>query len=175
MEIYEVSNMSIMTIIIYREMNTGRSSAAAAVVNGKIFCSGGLLVDSLECYDPSSDVWTRICKLSQDIWRHGAVEINGNFIVIGENYTWALDTTDTKAKWIEKPSMSIPREDFSIAKIHHKIFVCGGSATGKTAVTSINTVEIFDGEVWRDGPMIPTDRHSFPAVAIPMSFTSSLK
>ena len=154
-------------------MNQFRSHAAAAVVNGKIFCSGGF-TKSVEYYDSSSDVWTRICNMPQDLNGHGAVEINGNFVIMGgfkfPNYlkeVWVLDTTEGKAKWIEKPSMTIPRRQFSIAKIYGKVFICGGRGAG-------DSVEIFDGEVWRNGSKMPTSRLYFPAVVIPMEFAKNL-
>ena len=154
-------------------MNRCRSAAAATVVNGKIFCSGYY---SVECYDPSSDVWTLICNMPQKIMGHSAVGIDGNFIVIGGwnftnsylNSVWALDTMDKNAKWIEKPPMSIPRASFTIAKIDNKIFVCGGEG-------GWDEVEIFDGKVWRNGPKLPTPRGRAAAVVVPMEFARSLK
>ena len=161
MEIHEVSNINNIPIIIYREMNQRRSRAAAAVVNGKIFCSGGAGINSVECYDPSSDVWTLICDMPELIWGHGAVELNGNFIVMGGDHqsswqieaeysrnVWELDTTDKNAVWIEKSSMVISRKWFSIAKIHGKIFAWGGHREAG--------VETFDGEVWKNGLEMPT-------------------
>ena len=111
--------------------------------------------------------------------RHGAVEINGNFIIVGEwNYpkyfsnVWALDTTDKNAKWIEKPSTSRIRENFSIAKIDGKVFVCGGKTQQHEALDS---VEIFDGNVWKRGPYMPTYCIGGTAVVIPMQFARSLE
>ena len=64
--------------------------------------------------------------------------------------------------------MPAPREYFGLAKIDGKVFVCGGwGASG--------SVEIFDGEVWRDGPKMPTSRAYAPAVVIPTEFAKSLK
>ena len=178
MEIHEVGSIVNVLIIIYRQMNQCRCDAAAAVVNGKIFCSGWDI--SVECYDPSSDIWTLICNIPQKIHGHGAVEINGHLVVIGGwsgNSTaflknvWALDTIDKNALWIDKPSMSIPRYGFSIAKIDDKVFLCGGyTSEDKT----LDSVEIFDGEVWKNGPKMPTRICDAPAVVIPMSFARSL-
>ena len=165
-------------------MNKFRWRAATAVVNGKIFCSGGICnytpLNSVEYYDPSSDVWILISNMPQEITGHGAVEINGHFIVMGgsinyfqySNKVWALDTRNRNAAWIEKPSMAIPRIHFSITKIHDKVFVCGGRATLREITDSL---EIFDGEVWRSGPRIPTTRWHAPAVVIPMEFARVLQ
>ena len=174
-----MSNMNNMRIIIYREMNECRESSAAAVVNGEIFCSGGRndnILNSVECYDPSSDVWTQISNIPYATSGHGAIEMNGNLIVIGAidggirwKNVWALDTTDKNAKWIKKPPMSRTRMWFSIAKIEDKIFVCGG-----TGADAGYNVRIFDGEVWRNGPNMPISRHWTPAVVIPMEFARYL-
>ena len=187
MEIHEVGNMNHMEITTYREMNESRSSAAAAVVNEKIFCACGWDgrddLNSVECYDPSSDVWTLVCNMPQRIWGHRAVEIDRNFIVMGGtngsasnpqyfNNVWALDTMDKNAKWICKPFMSIPRYQFGIAKIHDEIFICGGQSQ---RIYATDLVTIFDGEVWRDGPKMPTRRSFAPAVVIPMEFIGDLK
>ena len=158
-------------------MNESRFEPAAAVVNGKIFCSGRMFLDSVECYDPSSNVWTLIYNMPLQIWGHGAVEMNGKFIVIGGGSNegllknvWALNTMDENAVWIDIPSMSIRRRWFSIAKIDSKVFVCGGYNK-----KGVDYTEIFDGDVWRNGPKMPTTRAHAPAVVIPMSFARYLK
>ena len=157
-------------------MNECRYKVAAAVVNGKIFCCGGWNkshLDSVECYDPSSDVWTFISNMPRNIEGHGAVEIDGHFIIMGGiggwKNVWALDAMDKNAKWIKKPPMSRTRMWFSIAKIEDKIFVCGG-----TGADAGYNVRIFDGEVWRNGPNMPISRHWTPAVVIPMEFARYL-
>ena len=118
-------------------MNQCQANAAAAVVNGKIFCSGGYMNSSVECYDPSSDVWTLICNMPQKIVGHGAVEIDGNLIIMG-GYSGGYTREDDERK-------------------------------------TLDSVEICDGEVWRNGPKMPTDRYYAPAVVIPMSFARDLE
>ena len=173
MEIHEVGNMNNISLIIYRQMNQCRDNAATAVVNEKIFCAGGFKLDSVECYDSSSDVWTLVCNMPQCMSGHRAVEIDGSFIIVGghNSKVWALDTMDNNAQWIEKPSMSIPRCAFSIAKIDDKIFVCGGNSNGK----AMGLVEIFDGEVWINGPEMPVTRYLASAVVIPTEFAKDFK
>ena len=165
-------------------MNECRLRAAATVVNGKIFCSEH---NSVEYYDPSSDVWTIIDNMPQYTTGHGAVEMDGYFIIMGGwdnktffNNVWALNTTDKNAVWITKPPMSIPRSDFSITKIDGKIFICGGvfKSMGwhRTSLFKVivNDVEIFDGKVWSNGPKLPSHRYSTAAVVIPMEFAKHL-
>ena len=160
-------------------MNHCPREAAAAVVRGKIFCAGGTSwtrLNSVECYDPSSDVWTIICNVPQEIRGYMAAEMNGLFIIMGgdegeEDYSkkvWALDTKNKNAAWIEKTSMSIPHNNFSIAKIHDELFICGG--INRCFGRATRSVEIFDGEFWRNGPKMTANRVQAAAVVIPINF-----
>ena len=208
MEIYEVSNMNNISIIVYRDMNKCRSNAAAAVVNGTIFISGGSdatdCLTSVECYDASSDVWTIISNTPKYISGHRAVEVDGNLIIMGgygvvknneqrsatrmqwygigwapepppkesvkySQSVWELDTRDKDGEWIIKPFMSIPRYDFSIAKVDDKVFICGGWNK-----ECLDDVQILDGGVWKSGPKMPTTRQYAPAVVVPAEFARSL-
>ena len=176
--------MNYTGIIRYRPMNECRGLAAAAVVHGKIFCCGGgvggTFLKSAECYDHSSDVWTLISDMPGPNGGCGIVKMDAHLIVIGGkinrdkdylNSVWILDTTDKNAKWMEKqPFPPRPRCEFSIAKIDDKIFVCGGADMDCAGYE----VEIFDGEVWRNAPALPSSRECAPAVVIPMEFARSL-
>ena len=163
-------------------MNEYRKNVATTVVDGKIFCCGGSdgrkKLDSAECYDPSSDIWTLICKMPEAVRGHGAVTMDKNLVVIGGwiegdclDDMWILDSWDENAEWIEKPKMTFPRGEFSIAKIDGKIFVCGG----KSREDVIDSVEIFDGEVWRSGPKLTTPRYRSTSIVIPADFAKCLK
>ena len=164
-------------------MNECRQLAAAAVVHGKIFCcggsaGGGKFLKSAECYDPSSNVWTLISDMPKPNAACGVVTMDGYLIVIGGKISngkdflssvWVLDAPDNSAKWIERePCLSRPLCHFSIAKIDDKIFVCGGW-------NADDSVEIFDGEVWKNGPKMPTYRKYATAVAVPIELARVLK
>ena len=163
-------------------MNECRSGAAATVIDGKIFCCGGddgrKKLDSAECYDPSSDIWTLIRKMPEAVKGHGVVGMDKNLVVVGGwiegdclDNVWMLDTSDENAEWIKKPNMSLPRGDFSIAKMDNKIFVCGGKP--REGIT--DSVEIFDGEMWRNGPNLITPRRRSASIVIPAAFIKCLK
>ena len=69
-------------------MPTARSSHAAAVVDGKIYVSGGLAAsgnesDALEAYDPVADTWTTLATLSKARADHASVAFNGKLYVFG--------------------------------------------------------------------------------------------
>ena len=69
-------------------MPTARNSHAAAVVDGKIYVSGGLsrraeYLDALEAYDPVADTWTTLASLSEARAFHTSAVINGKLYVFG--------------------------------------------------------------------------------------------
>ena len=177
-----MGNVDDMLIISFREMNECRSGTAATLVKGKIFCCGGWdgekSLNSTECYDPSSDVWTLISPLPLPLYELGASSKAENLIVIGgcsdtgdSRRVWVLDTLDENVKWVEKPRILLERSRFSIAKISYKIFVCGGYSEEGT----IAEVEWFNRKVWRDGPKLPTCLSDSAAVVIPKHFAEYLK
>ena len=75
-------------------MPTARSSHAAAVLDGKIYVTGGNLnghrpgvvleySDALEAYDPVADTWTTLASLSKARACHASVVFNGKLCVFG--------------------------------------------------------------------------------------------
>merc|ERR1712194_766856 len=69
-------------------MPTARDSHAAAVVDGKIYVSGGLAAsgefsDALEAYDPVADTWTLLASLSEARAFHASAVVNGQLYVFG--------------------------------------------------------------------------------------------
>ena len=69
-------------------MPTARDSHAAAVVDSKIYVSGGYAasgetVDALEAYDPVTDTWTTLVSLSQVGACHASVAVHGKLYVFG--------------------------------------------------------------------------------------------
>ena len=159
-------------------MIESRSGAAATVVSGKIFCCGGVSRNSAECYDPSSDVWTLICNMPRISAGCSAAAIGKKLILIGGhtgqkdlNNILMLDTTNSRAKWIEKSPMSRRRSYFSTVQIDNKIFVCGGDSEDET----IDDVEMFDGEVWNNFTKLRTPVWNAPAVVVPTVFVKYLE
>eukprot|EP00964_Phaeocystis_antarctica_P038380 scaffold21958_cov66-Phaeocystis_antarctica.AAC.1 len=69
-------------------MPTARSSLAAAVVDGKIYVSGGFTAsghtsDAFEAYDPVTNRWTTLAGLSQARAFHTSAAFNGKLCVFG--------------------------------------------------------------------------------------------
>ena len=170
-----------MRIRLSREMNERRHNAAATVINGKIFCCGGhngtKHLNSIECYDIVSDLWTPFCSMPGPRKGLGAVAINTNLFIMGGwngqeelRNVYVLDTTNKGAGWIEKSCMSLSRGAFNIAKIEDKILVFGGQSKEDTT----DSVEIFDEEAWTNTISLKTPRKYAAITIIPMDFAKYL-
>jgi N-acetylneuraminic acid mutarotase len=69
-------------------MPTARESAAAAVVSGKIYVSGGFttsrdLSDAFEAYDPVTNTWATLASLSEARADHASAAAHGKLYVFG--------------------------------------------------------------------------------------------
>ena len=69
-------------------MLTGRSSLAAAEVDGTIYAIGGSTLenpylDIVEAYDPEAGAWERLAPLATPRYEHAAVALDGLIYVIG--------------------------------------------------------------------------------------------
>ena len=63
-----------------KEMNTARFGHSACVFNGKILVVGGRdekykLANKTECYDPSTDTWTVVSAIGDELWDHSIVPV----------------------------------------------------------------------------------------------------
>ena len=65
-------------------MPTARSQHSAAVLDGKIYVSGGNnCPNALEAYDPVADTWTTLANLSVGRMFHTSAAVSGKLCVIG--------------------------------------------------------------------------------------------
>ena len=69
-------------------MPTAKYSHAAAVLDGKIYASGGFTTsgdasDALEAYDPVANTWTTLASLSQARTSHASAVVRGKLYVFG--------------------------------------------------------------------------------------------
>ena len=68
--------------VFVSEMNTERNTHAACVMNGKIYAVGGfdsrgMIVHTIECYNPLHDTWSIVGETSEnlDLWHHAIVAL----------------------------------------------------------------------------------------------------
>ena len=67
-------------------MPTARDSHAAAVLDGKIYVTGGIpseCADALEVYDPAADTWTTLASMIQSRAYHASAVVKGKLWVFG--------------------------------------------------------------------------------------------
>ena len=133
---------------------TARSTAAAGVIDGKLYVVGGKddeagtgAMNSLEIYDPVTDTWSVGDNMPTRRWGPSAGVIDGKLYVIGgaltadilytvlEIYDPVLDS------WSTGPSMSTQRYRPAVGVIDGKLLVAGGQGVGGDDVPAL---EIYD-------------------------------
>ncbi|HVK95940.1 MAG TPA: kelch repeat-containing protein [Noviherbaspirillum sp.] len=144
---------------------TARNSAAAAVVDGKVYVVGGrrflknadgsarqVNVPTLEVYDPKRDRWENRAPMPQAQGGLAATALDGKLYVFGGEQwvpeqkvfadNWVYDP-ETDA-WEALPSLPTPRHGLGAAAVGKRIFVFGGGTqTGGNAATATNEVLVL--------------------------------
>ena len=133
-------------------------------VQGKLFAAGGMgrdqadrreTLNSVECFDPATGVWTNLAPLKQarDSLRLVAFGtrlyvIGGRTAVPSEQGTTlssveCLDLTVPNSQWTTAPAMLRARDYFGVAQVTEgKFYAIGGR--------DINSIECFDST---EGPL----------------------
>lgn len=123
---------------------------ASNQANGNLYVFGGSRIDfesSVEMYDPSKDLWTKISDIPTPRGGLGAVNVNGLIYTVGgytkDGYTGVVEVFDpTNRKWnVSKKQMPTPRSNFGIGVLNGKIYVVGGK-NGDGNYSDV--VEIYD-------------------------------
>ena len=130
-------------------MPTKCSSGRATVINGKVFCGGGVVVNledayNVYCYDPLQDNWTTLSPLP--VRYFGLGNINGKLVAVGglrkgedDVTTNEILTYDERArKWKQTiPPMSTSRHSPSVLSLKIALLVAGGSDFGYTYAVEV--------------------------------------
>ena len=156
------------------KMDKGRSVAAAGVVGGLFYVTGGsslkplMVYPQLEIYNPASDRW--ITGASMPTGREGPVAgvIDGILYVAGgyrgtsfrSDLYYYNPASDT---WASGTSMSTPRYGAMAGVIGGELFVVGGNNT-----STLDVLQIYDPgtDSWRTGTAMPTARSQGSAVVV---------
>lgn len=130
-----------------QSMNHERSCVASAVYNGCLYIFGGRtrdqVLDSVECYDPRTNMWTELRKMKEP--RHGAVACaHDNFLYVmggckalnnnkpavgraGVHETASVERYDPNENvWESVAPLHIKRDHFGILANNHYIYAVGG-------------------------------------------------
>ena len=122
-------------------MPTGRSALGVAVVHGLIFTIGGVCVDgqgivldSMEKYDPKSGVWTRLSSMPTARCAMGVAVLGGNIYVAGgrgAGYV-ALQVVEVfdpqEGTWTSLSPMVEPRAGCGLVVIGGMLMAVGGAS-----------------------------------------------
>ncbi len=135
-----------------RPVPTARSSAAGAVIDGRLYVVAGRRTDggvtnlgAVERYDPTTDTWTELRPLPQPSGGLAGAALDGMLYVFGGEYfseaggvyghTWAYNP-DVDA-WTQHASMPTPRHGLAGTALGGHIYAIGGNpAAGIGAATS---------------------------------------
>jgi N-acetylneuraminic acid mutarotase len=104
-------------------MPTARETNAAAVMDGKIYVSGGFttsreLSDAFEAYDPVTNTWTTLASLSKARASHASAAAHGKLYVFGGFMSGGdcLDLVEVYSpasnSWARAAGMPSATEDF---------------------------------------------------------------
>ncbi|MBU4190054.1 MAG: hypothetical protein KJ886_03545 [Candidatus Thermoplasmatota archaeon] len=130
-------------------MPTARADLAVGVVNGKIYAIGGNHYDEygeseedyslVECYDPSTDSWSKEASMSAARTNFGVCVVNNKIYAIGGvtgtsaaySVTSSVEIYDPYSDtWTTSESMSTPRAYLAVSAVGGKIYVVGGFKPG---------------------------------------------
>lgn len=147
---------------------TARNSAAAAVIDGKIYVVGGRRFDgmtdgvarqtnfsNLEVYDPAADTWETRAPMPKEQGGLGAAAIDGRLYACGgEQWTplqgvipdcWSYDPV--RDAWTALPPMPTPRHGVGMAAVNGRLHVFGGATRpGGNSATGVHEVLSVPGE-----------------------------
>ncbi|KAF5206209.1 Kelch-like protein [Thalictrum thalictroides] len=120
-----------------KPMNSARSYAAAAVLNGLIYNFGGwngyskMWYDTVECYDPLSNQWTSCPSLSEMKGCLAGASLNNKIYAVGggngTNCFREVEMLDPAlGRWIPSQSMLQKRFASAAAELDGVLYVVGG-------------------------------------------------
>jgi len=170
------------TWTLKRPMPTPRAYFRVEVVNGKIYCIGGLTTDhavptcAFEVYDPSTDTWKRLSSCPTFREDFITVVYNNKIFVIGGivgrdlqaesrgTYTGITEVYDpTLDRWQTKAPMPTFRYPEACDVINGKIYVISGSTTYYESV-SITAAYDEAANTWTKMASMPFVKHGSSAV-----------
>lgn len=125
---------------------------------------GAAVTDSVECYNPTEDVWQEVCPMTCGRMYHGLAELDGMLFAVGgydghtrlasvEKYDPARDT------WTLIKPMPTPRSVVGVACLNDYLYVAGGYS-GKVYLDSVLWYDPRRNE-WSNSAPMTTRRSAF--------------
>ncbi len=147
------------------DMPTARTAPAAAAVNGVLYVIGGqngLLLTTVEAFDPATNQWTTRAAMPTARHSMAADVVNGHLYVVGGHALAPVKTVEAydpvANQWTGKADLSVARESPVAAVVDGVLHVVSGwDGTAPTA-----TVEVYDpaANAWCARPSLPTARYA---------------
>jgi N-acetylneuraminic acid mutarotase len=151
---------------------TGRTSLAAAAVNGKIYAiggaSGGGAATLNEEYDPATNSWSTKASMPTARAGHAAVAVNEKIYAIGGATTTYLNANEeydpSANSWATKSSTGFTaRGSFVAVAVNGKIYAIGG----RDSITRSTNEEYNPStNAWSTKTSMPTARSGLAAAAV---------
>ncbi len=148
-----------------------RQEVAVAAAGGKIYLMGGIgagvVLDSVEEYDPATNRWRFATPIPEALHHSSAASINGVVYLIGGYRTLSFIPTDSVYRyepgldrWTKVASLPAPRGALAAAVLDGRIYAVGG-VPGLTHLTAYNPAT----DSWMTLAPLPTGREHLAAAS----------
>ena len=156
------------------DMPTSRAELTSAVVDGKIYCIGGVgdssRLNTVEVYDPVADSWEEKAPMTTNRSGLTSTVVDGKIYCIGgyanRNYLKTVEVYDPKTNtWETKTNIPTARGYLTSAVVDGKIYCIGGQINSSSR---LNTVEVYDPktDTWETKANMPTSRHNLTSAVV---------
>ena len=151
-------------------MNVPRYRHAMVSTNGKLYVAGGYgsnlgqPLKSVECFYPTTRVWTTIAPMNEARGNLGLAVLGNKLYAIGGDGLSSVECLDLSipdGQWTPVASMTMPRFDFGAVVTGGKIYAIGGRSTE----SSMECFDPSDGMAGRWTDMAHTHTSKFHTAA----------
>jgi len=156
---------------------TPRQEVGAAVLNGMVYCAGGLdknraSLATVERYDPKSKKWSFVANMPTTLHHFGMAAAGGKIYVIG-GYVSSFSSATNKSsvydptnnRWSAIANLPRARGALGAATINGKIYAVGGVVPGSGVVADLT---VYDPKTnkWATLASMPTIREHLAIAAL---------
>ncbi|HET7710473.1 MAG TPA: kelch repeat-containing protein [Thermoanaerobaculia bacterium] len=150
---------------------TPRQEVAVTEANGKIYLIGGigdgLVLSSVEEYDPLTNRWRFVAPLPEPLHHSAAATVDGVIYLVGGYRTLSFIATDSVYRyeplldrWTKVASLPAPRGALAAAALNGRVYAVGG-VPGLTSFTMYDPA----ADTWTTLPSMPTGREHLAVAA----------
>ncbi|XP_076811679.1 kelch-like protein 12 [Clavelina lepadiformis] len=150
-----------------------RHALASALLNGLVYCAGGINdtgpLSSCESYNPEERKWSSIKNMNTKRTYHALVSARGLLYALG-GYDGNVKTKTAECynprngKWEYIPPMKTRRDELTAVVLNNEIYAIGGH-DGSNYVSSVEKYNL-DTKTWIDVPSMNEKRNSGSACVV---------